>query len=124
MHVKLVVLRFRRYAVEHGLVGLLRSLGNRDGPLLQQGDFGYIASTVILGDHLGILRYVVFEYGLDINGIFSDYHDASSRINLLQWACNAGRLNSVELLLELVLILTALGSPTQFLFVSGSNSTI
>lgn len=97
MHVKLVVLRFRRYAVEYGLVGLLRSLGNRDGPLLQQGDFGYIASTVILGDHLGILRYVVFEYGLDINGIFSDYHDASSRINLLQWACNAGRLNSVEL---------------------------
>ena len=113
---------FQRYAVEHGLVDLLRFLVNRDGSLLPRGDFEYIASRVILGGHLGMLRYLVFEYGLDINGTFPSYPGTTSCINLLQRACNTGRLNSVELLLALGADVDCPWFPDTVLVVSGSNS--
>ncbi|KAH8598404.1 heterokaryon incompatibility protein-domain-containing protein [Bisporella sp. PMI_857] len=93
--------KFQRHAVGSGSVDLLCFLVNRDGPLLPQGDFGSIAFQVMRGNHLGMLRYLVTEYGFDINGIFPGHPGATSRINLLQRACDEGCLNSVALLLEL-----------------------
>jgi ankyrin repeat protein len=94
-------IEFQRYAVKNNLVDVLRFLVNRDGPLLPLAEFGYIAFEVIRGDHLGMLRYLITEYGFDVNSIFPRYPGAVTSINLLQRACDEGSLSSVELLLEL-----------------------
>ncbi|KAI0596489.1 hypothetical protein F4775DRAFT_313992 [Biscogniauxia sp. FL1348] len=95
---------FQRYAVSKGNVDLLRFLVERDGPLLQLKDFGYIGFDVMRGKKpcfMDMLRYLVTDYGHGMNATFPSYPHSDSHTNFLQRACEENNVSAVRLLLEL-----------------------
>lgn len=105
------VAKMQKNAIQGGHMDLMRFLVERYGPSLPLDDIEPIASHAIVIDSKEVLRYLVTEYGLDINSTFPYGPDSrraqffpDERINLLQLACNGTNGNSVEpvkLLLEL-----------------------
>ncbi|KAI1640003.1 hypothetical protein F4809DRAFT_592113 [Biscogniauxia mediterranea] len=95
---------FQRYAVSKGNAGLLRFLVERDGPLLQLKDFGDIGFDIMRGKKpcfMDTLRYLVTDYGHNVNATFPSHPHSDSHTNFLQRACEENNVSAVRLLLEL-----------------------
>lgn len=93
----------QRHAVEKARLDLIKLLVDKDGPALPMGHFGYVAFRVMRGnsqEYMSMLRYLITDYGLDVNATFPAYPNATYHVNLLQRACEEFKPNAVRLLLE------------------------
>ena len=93
----------QRHAVEQANLGIMRFLVEMNGPALLMEEFGFIAFELIRGNsdgHMEMLRYIITEYGFDVNTTFPAYPNANYHVNLLQRACEEIKPSAVQLLLE------------------------
>ena len=101
---KLDASHFQRHAIEKANIVLMKFLVDMNGPALPMGDFGFIAFKLLRGkslqDNMAMLRYLVTEYGLDVNSTFPAHPGANHKVNLLQRACEESQPTAVQLLLE------------------------
>ena len=90
----------QRHAAGKGSLDLLKYLVSKYGKRLPVDDFGFMAFDILRGNHMDTLRYLVTEYGFDVNGTFLLHAQAGHHINFLQRACQEHHTGAVKLLLE------------------------